>query len=284
MNHQNQSWSEVIKSEDSLLKINLKELIEYKDLMFMFVKRDFAATFKQTILGPLWFIIQPVITTIIFTIVFGKYANMKTDVEPKLIFYFSGLIIWNYFSECFTKISSVFKDNTNLFGKVYFPRLIIPLSIVLSGLIRFLIQYILFIIMLVYFSVKNDSQLCPSIYIILTPLFLLMMAGLALGSGLIIAALTTKYRDLSFLISFGVQLLMYCSPIIYSTTKMPIKYKNIVNINPLSSIIESFRNVHLGIRNSSSMELLYSFIFTVFILLFGIFYFNKVEKRFIDTV
>ena len=284
MTKSTQTWTEVIKSKDSFFKINFRELVEYKDLLMMFVKRDFAATYKQTILGPLWFFIQPILTTLMFTIVFGKFANLKTDIEPKFLFYFSGIVVWNYFSDCFTKTATVFKDNTQLFGKVYFPRLIMPLSIIVSGLLRFAIQFLLFFGFIIYYQFKTNSQIHPSLFVLYTPLYLLLMAGFALGAGLIISALTTKYRDLNFLITFGVQLLMYASPIIYSSTSINSKFQFYVKLNPLSAIIESFRNSYLGINNSHPLSLIYSSVFMIILLVIGLFIFNKVEQKFIDTV
>jgi lipopolysaccharide transport system permease protein len=284
MNQNSNNWTEIIRSKSSSFRLNLKELIEYKDLLLMFVKRDFAATYKQTILGPIWFFIQPILTTLMFTIVFGKFANLKTDVEPKFLFYFSGIVIWNYFSDCFIKTSTVFKDNAQLFGKVFFPRLVMPLSIILSNLLKFSIQFLLFVILVVYYHFQNKSQVNPTIAIVLTPLYLLLMAGLAFGAGLVIAALTTKYRDLSFLISFGVQLLMYASPIIYSSTTINQKFKSYIQLNPLTGIIESFRNSYLGTGEVEIFSLLYSFLCMLIFIILGLFFFNKVEQKFIDTV
>jgi lipopolysaccharide transport system permease protein len=277
-------WTEVIQSKNNSFKINFKELIEYKDLLLMFVKRDFAATYKQTILGPLWFFIQPILTTLMFTIVFGKFANLKTDVEPKFLFYFSGIVIWNYFSDCFIKTSTVFKDNSQLFGKVFFPRLIMPLSIILSCLLKFAIQFLLFIALVIYYKLQVGSQIHPNINVLFTPLYLLLMAGLAFGTGLVIAALTTKYRDLSFLVNFGVQLLMYASPIIYSSLTINQKFRIYILANPLTSVIESFRNSFLGTNSLQMNSLVYSFLFMLIVILFGLFLFNKVEQKFIDTV
>ena len=284
MNQNSNNWTEIIRSKNSSFTFNYKELIEYKDLLLMFVKRDFVATYKQTILGPIWFFIQPILTTVMFTIVFGKFANLKTDVEPKFLFYFSGIVIWNYFSDCFLKTSTVFKDNAPLFGKVFFPRLVMPLAIILSSLLKFSIQFLLFVALVVFYSFQNNSQINPSFTILLTPLYLLLMAGLALGTGLIIAALTTKYRDLSFLVSFGVQLLMYGSPIIYSSTTINQKFKPYIQINPLTGIIESFRNSYLGTGKVEISSLLYSLVCMLIFIILGLFFFNKVEQKFIDTV
>ncbi len=284
MNQHLNNWTEIIKSKSSFSPLNLKELIEYKDLLLMFVKRDFAATYKQTILGPIWFFIQPILTTVMFTIVFGKFANLKTDVEPKFLFYFSGIVIWNYFSDCFIKTSTVFKDNAQLFGKVFFPRLVMPLSIILSSLLKFSIQFLLFVILVIFYHFKSKSQININITILLTPIYLLLMAGLAFGTGLIIAALTTKYRDLTFLVSFGVQLLMYGSPIIYSSTTINPKFKSYIQLNPLTGIIESFRNSFLGTGSVEINSLLYSFLCMLFFIVIGLYFFNKVEQKFIDTI
>lgn len=284
MDQNSNNWTEVIKSKNNSFTLRLRELMDYKDLLLMFVKRDFAATYKQTILGPIWFFIQPILTTIMFTIVFGKFANLKTDVEPKFLFYFSGIVIWNYFSDCFLKTSTVFKDNAQLFGKVFFPRLIMPLSIILSSLLRFSIQFLLFVVLVLFYNFQDNPQINTSITILLTPLYLLLMAGLAFGAGLIIAALTTKYRDLSFLISFGVQLLMYGSPIIYSSSTINPKFKLYIKLNPLTGIIESFRNSFLGIGNIESSGILYSLLCVLLLILFGIYLFNRVEQNFIDTI
>ena len=284
MNQNSNNWTEIIRSKSSSFNLNLKELIEYKDLLLMFVKRDFAATYKQTILGPIWFFIQPILTTVMFTIVFGKFANLKTDVEPKFLFYFSGIVIWNYFSDCFIKTSTVFKDNAQLFGKVFFPRLVMPLSIILSSLLKFSIQFSLFVILIIFYHFQNNSQINPGITILLTPLYLLLMAGFAFGTGLIIAALTTKYRDLSFLVSFGVQLLMYGSPIIYSSTTINQKFKSYIQLNPLTGIIESFRNSYLGTGKVEISSLLYSLFCMLLFIILGLYFFNKVEQKFIDTV
>lgn len=284
MNQNSKKWTEVIKSKNNSFNFNFKELFEYKDLLLMFVKRDFAATYKQTILGPIWFFIQPILTTLMFTIVFGKFANLKTDIEPKFLFYFSGIVIWNYFSDCFLKTSTIFKDNAPLFGKVFFPRLVMPLAIILSSLLKFSIQFFLFVAIVIFYNFQDNSLINPSITILLTPLYLLLMAGLAFGTGLIIAALTTKYRDLSFLVSFGVQLLMYGSPIIYSSSTINQKFKPYIQVNPLTGIIESFRNSYLGTGKVEVSSLLYSLFCMFIFIILGLYLFSKVEQKFIDTV
>lgn len=277
-----ENWSEVIGPSVSLFNLNLKEVWRYRDLLIMFVRRDFVATYKQTILGPLWFFIQPILTTIIFVIVFGNIANISTDGVPQVLFYLSGLTLWNYFADCLNKTATVFKDNAGIFGKVYFPRLIIPLSIVVSNLVRFAIQFALFGAIWLWFLYKGNIQ--PNIFILLTPLLVILMAITSLGLGLIITSLTTKYRDLVFLLTFGVQLLMYATPIIYPMSALPIKYASVIKANPLSAIVETFRYAFTGSGTFGWLYLLYSAVFSVAVLAIGIVIFNKVEKSFMDTV
>ena len=250
----------------------------------MFVKRDFLATYKQTILGPLWFIIQPILTTLMFTIVFGNFAKISTDGQPKILFYLAGITIWNYFSESFNKTSVVFTANASIFGKVYFPRLIVPLSIVTSGLIRFAIQFALFLSILLFYFLKTGSMVQPNRMAFLTPMLLIFMAGFALGTGIIISAMTTKYRDFTYLVTFGVTLLMYATPVIYPISSLPPKYKTIAMANPISAIVETFRYGWLGSGTLSWGALLYSFTFMFLLLSIGVLVFNKVEKTFMDTV
>jgi lipopolysaccharide transport system permease protein len=278
------NWTESIQAKRSLFDLRLKEVWDYRDLLFMFVRRDFLATYKQTVLGPLWFIIQPVLTTIMFTVVFGNFAKISTDGLPKMLFYLAGITIWTYFAESFNKTSTVFTANASIFGKVYFPRLIVPLSIVASGLIRFVIQFALFIVVLIYFLLKPDSQIHPNVYALLTPFLLFFMAGFALGMGVIISALTTKYRDFSYLVTFGVTLLMYATPVIYPISSLAPKYKVYALANPLSGIVEAFRYGWLGSGTFSWAALEYSFIFMFVLLFLGVVVFNKVEKTFMDTV
>jgi len=277
-----ENWSEVIGPSVSLFNLNLKEVWRYRDLLIMFVRRDFVATYKQTILGPLWFFIQPILTTIIFVIVFGNIANISTDGVPQVLFYLSGLTLWNYFADCLNKTATVFRDNAGIFGKVYFPRLIIPLSIVVSNLVRFAIQFALFGAIWLWFLYKGNIQ--PNIFILLTPLLVILMAITSLGLGLIITALTTKYRDLVFLLTFGVQLLMYATPIIYPMSALPVKYAPIIKANPLSAIVETFRYAFTGSGTFSWLYLLYSAVFSMVVLVIGTVVFNKVEKSFMDTV
>ena len=273
-----------IKSSRSLFDLRLQEVWDYRDLWFMFVKRDFLASFKQTILGPLWFFVQPVLTTLIFTFVFGNIAGLSTDGMPKVLFYMSGLVIWNYFSECFNKTANLFVSNASMFGKVYFPRLIMPLSIVTSGLIRFVIQFCLFLGILLYFKIIGNNLVASNWNILFVPFLVVLMAGYALGLGMIISSLTTKYRDLSMLVGFGVTLLMYATPVIYPLNAVPEKYIAVVKANPLAPIVELFRYAFLGSGQVSASGMLYSISCMVFLLLSGIVIFNKVEQNFMDTV
>lgn len=280
----NREWTEVIEPKSSLFDWKLKEVWNYRDLLRMFVRRDFVATYKQTILGPLWFFIQPIFTTITFTIVFGNFAGISSDGQPRMVFYMAGLTLWNYFSECFTKASSVFTTNANIFGKVYFPRLIMPLTIVVSNLIKFSIQYLLFLIFYGYFLMNGNTSIQPNSIILLTPFLVLLMAGISLGAGMILSALTTKYKDLTFLLTFGIQLLMYGTPVIYPLASIPENYKIYVSFNPLTAVIETFRYGYLGTGTFSWPALGYSSVFMLMILLMGITIFNKVERSFMDTV
>lgn len=278
-----QHWTEEITPKTSLLDLNLKEVWHYRDLMFMFVKRDFVTFYKQTILGPLWFFVQPLLTTIMYVIVFGNIAKISTDGLPMMVFYLCGITFWNYFSECFTKTASVFKDNASIFGKVYFPRLVMPLSIVVSNLIKLSIQFFLFIVVLLWYKFQG-ANVHPNMYILLTPYLIILMAIIALGAGMIISSLTTKYKDLIFLLTFGVQLLMYATPVIYPLSTLPEKYAFIIKANPLSAVIETFRFAFTGSGTFCWMNLGYSSVFAFALLAIGAIIFNKVEKTFMDTV
>jgi len=284
MSSEKNQWSDTITPRHSLFDLRLKAVWDYRDLLFMFIKRDFVANFKQTILGPLWFIIQPLFTALMFTVVFGKFARISTDGQPRMLFYMSGITIWNYFADCFSKTSSVFTSNAGIFGKVYFPRLIMPLAIVTSGLIRFSIQFALFFGFLIYFQTKPNNIAQPNWYALLTPLLVILMAGFALGAGMIISAMTTKYRDFTYLVSFGVTLLMYATPVIYPIGFLPAKYQIIALANPMSAIVETFRYGWLGSGTFSWSMLGYSAGFMITLLTFGTLVFNKVEKNFMDTV
>lgn len=276
-------WSEIIRPQSGLLDLKLREVWKYRDLLYMFVKRDFVATYKQTILGPLWFFIQPLLTTLTFMIVFGTIAGISTDGIPMMVFYMSGITLWNYFAECLNKTSTVFRDNANIFGKVYFPRLIMPLSIVVSNLVRLGIQMALFLAIWVYYLLEGNL-LHPNSLLFIVPYLIFLMAIIGLGAGMLISALTTKYRDLVFLLSFGVQLLMYATPVIYSMNTLPAKYAWLIRLNPLSHIIETFRYAFTGSGVFSWYYLGYSTISAVALLAVGTLVFNKVEKSFMDTV
>ncbi|WP_226063963.1 ABC transporter permease [Kaistella polysaccharea] len=272
-----------ITSDQSLFSIPLKEVWAYRDLLLMLVKRDFITFYKQTILGPLWFIIQPLMTTAIFMILFGSIAKLSTDGMPQILFYLSGVTIWSYFSESLTKTSTVFKDNAAMFGKVFFPRLIMPISIVVSALMKFTVQFAIFIIVWLYFLIFTDT-IQPNIWILFTPVLVLLMAMFALGMGMIFSAMTTKYKDLAFLLTFGIQLFMYVTPVVYPTSALPEKLKFFVFLNPLSSIFEGFRYAFLGSGNFDIMNIMWSALFITVILVIGTIIFNKVEKSFMDTV
>jgi len=276
-------FDNIIQPRKNLLDLRLKELIRYYDLLVLFVKRDIVVTYKQTILGPLWFFIQPILTTLVFTVVFGNIAGISTDGIPQPLFYMSGIVIWNFFADCFMKTSNTFVTNAGLFGKVYFPRIIQPLSVVISNGLKFLIQFGLFLILYAYYLIKG-VPVAPNGYILLFPFLLVLMALLGLGFGLIFSSLTTKYRDLTFLIQFGVQLLMYATPIIYPLSEIPEKYRFLIWGNPVSHIIETFKYSFLGQGMFTLAGLLYSTVFTLVILFIGIIIFNKTEKTFMDTV
>lgn len=281
---QTETWTEIIKPQSNLFDLRLRELWRYRDLVAMFVRRDFVANYKQTILGPLWFFLQPLLTTMMFVLVFGQIAGLAPGGVPMLAFYMAGVTVWNYFAENLNRTANVFRDNAGIFGKVYFPRLTMPVAIVISNLVRFAIQFLLFLIIWAYYCFfKNEIQ--PNWWAIsLTPLLLVIMGLLGLGLGMIITALTTKYRDLVFLLTFGVQLLMYATPVIYPLSKLPAKYEWFIKINPMSPILETFRYAFLGSGEFSWPYLSYSIGVTILILSVGVVIFNRVEKNFTDTV
>lgn len=283
MSTKKQTWTTIIKPNRRIFDIPIREIWSYRDLLFLLVHRDFVSMYKQTILGPLWFIIQPVLTTLVFTVIFGNIAKIPTDGLPPMLFYLAGLTCWAYFSECLTKTSETFITNANVFGKVYFPRVIVPLSIVVSGLLKFFVQFILFLCFLAYFMLDNNS-IQPNKYMLLLPLLLLLMAGISLGAGMIISSLTTKYRDLRFLLSFAVQLLMYATPVIYPISTLPEQYRIFILANPITPVIETFRYAFLGNGTLDFYHLLYSLGFMLVLLTFAIVIFNQVEKNFMDTV
>ena len=280
-----EKWTTVIKPKSSLLSVDFGEIWQYRDLYRMFVKRDIVTWYKQTILGPLWFFIQPIMTTIMFMVVFGGIAGISTDGLPQPLFYLAGICLWTYFSECLNQTSKTFIDNANVFGKVYFPRLVVPMATVTSNLVRLAIQLGLFLIVFAYYMIFTDAPLHPSLYALLTPVLILMLAGLALGFGILFSSLTTKYRDLTFLLTFIVQLWMYATPVIYplSTIENP-KLKFMMQLNPITSIVETFKFAMLGVGEFSWAALGYSAGFMAVLLALGIIVFNRIQKTFMDTV
>jgi lipopolysaccharide transport system permease protein len=277
-------WDLVIKPQAGLFDLHLKDVWRYRDLLFLFVKRDFVAQYKQTILGPLWHIIQPILTTCMFVLIFGRIANIPTDDIKPILFYLANISIWNYFSTCFNSTSNTFVSNANIFGKVYFPCLVIPLSVVVSNIVRFIIQFGLLIVVMIYYHF-NGFPIQLNINWLWIPVLVIMMAGLGLGMGIIVSALTTKYRDLSILMTFMVQLLMYATPVVYPMSYLADKkYKFLIEINPLSAIVETFRYALFNKGHFYAEGLLYSALFMIVTLGVGLVVFNKVEKSFMDTV
>ncbi len=273
----------IIQPNRGLLDLHLRELWRYRDLVLLFVRRDFVSVYKQTILGPLWYLIQPLLTTLTFTVIFGNIAKLPTDGLPQFLFYMSGIVIWTYFSDCLIKTSNTFVNNSNLFGKVYFPRMAVPVSILISNLITFSIQTLFFLLFVFYFSLRG-AVINPNIWILSIPLLILMMAGLGLGFGILISSLTTKYRDLRFLVQFGVALLMYATPVIYPASTIPARFQLLIKANPMTPIVETFRYAFLGAGSVQPLELLYSFGFMLVIVALGSIVFNRVEASFMDTV
>ena len=276
-------WTDIIQSKTGWFDIDLKGLWRYRDLILLFVRRDFVSVYKQTILGPLWYIIQPLFTTIVFTVVFGHIAQISTDGLPKIIFYLSGTITWNYFADCLNKTSTTFISNEHIFGKVYFPRMAVPISIVISNLFAYGIQFMFFLCFMAYYMIIG-ANLQSNIAILLTPALLLLMATLGLGLGIIISSLTTKYRDLKFLVGFGTSLIMYATPVVYPFSTIPEKYKALILANPMTPLVETFRYAYLGQGAFNWNYLALSAFITLIILFIGLMIFSKVEKTFMDTV
>jgi lipopolysaccharide transport system permease protein len=277
-------WDLEITSKTFWWKWNLQEVWRYRDLLLLLVMRDYKASFRQTILGPIWFFIQPIFTTIVYTFVFNRVAKLGTDDQPPALFYLSGVILWNYFSTSLTSTSNAFIQNASIFGKVYFPRLIIPVSIVLSNLMKFSVQLAFFLCMLVYYANFTSYTTHLSWHIALVPLLVLNMALLGLGAGMIISSFTTKYRDLAYLVTFGVQLLMYATPVVYPLSMVKGKLLSIILLNPMTGIVEGFRYGFLGTGSFEWGMLAYSFSFAAVMLVIAISLFNRVEKSFMDTV
>ncbi len=277
-------WTETIAPDRGIFDLRLKELWRYRDLVALFVRRDFVSIYKQTLLGPLWIFIQPLLTTIVFTIIFSRIAKLSTDQVPPVLFYMSGITLWTYFSDCLIKTSNVFVANAGIFGKVYFPRLTSPVSIIISNLIKFGIQLGMLLCMYGYFLYTNQIDLRLNATLLILPLLVLLMALLGLGLGIIFSSLTTKYRDLAFLLQFGVQLLMYATPVIYPMSSTSGKLKVILSMNPITPVIETFRSVIFAGHIADYGGLGYCAVVTIVILLAGIIIFNQVEKSFMDTV
>ncbi|WP_339836326.1 ABC transporter permease [uncultured Flavobacterium sp.] len=275
-------WDTIIESKSTLFSVNFKELWNYRDLLVLFVRRDFVTVYKQTILGPLWFFIQPILTTITFTVIFGNVAQLSTDGAPKIVFYMAGITLWNYFSACLITVSSVFNTNASIFGKVYFPRLIMPMTIIVSNLIKFGIQFLLFLCFMFYYQFQG--QISPNLWVLATPFVIVLMALIAMGIGLILSSMTTKYKDLNMLIAFGMQLFMYASPVIYPSSSIPKDYLWLMKLNPLVSLFDYIRYAYLGVGTFSINDFIYPTIFSIIILFVGIIVFNKVQKTFMDTV
>ena len=285
MKNNNTEWTNVISSDHSLFKLNLKEVWDYRDLVYMFVKRDFVSSFKQTILGPLWFFINPILTTIVFTLVFGGIANLPTDGIPPVLFYLAGNTLWGYFSSTMLSVSNVFTGNAGIFGKVYFPRLVTPIATIISSFMRLGIQLLLFFIVLGYFFYKGEVN--PNLWALFFPVLIIFLALFSLGLGMIFSSLTTKYRDLSLLLGFGVSLFMWFTPVILPTSLVKQKlgsYGFLADLNPLTPIFECFKYGFIGSGDFDMVRLLTSFAFIIGILFVGIVIFNKSEKSFIDTV
>jgi lipopolysaccharide transport system permease protein len=277
-----ETWTEVIQPKKSVFQLNLSEIWNYRDLIWIFVRRDIVSVYKQTVLGPLWFFLGPIFTVFTFVFVFNQIAKISTDNIPAPLFYLAGTTLWNYFQACITGTSSTFISNANIFGKVYFPRLVSPISMVISNLLKFGIQLLMFLCF--WFSYLAQGSIHPNAYIALLPLLVLLMGGMALGVGIIISSLTTKYRDLSYFIGFGITLIMYATPVIYPVSAIPEMYKPFVIYNPIAPIIETFRYGFTGSGYFSWNGLIYSSVFTIVVLLIGTVLFNKIERTFMDTV
>lgn len=276
-------WTTVLRAKRPWWNLDLKEIWQYRDLISLFVRRDFVAYYKQTILGPLWFLIQPLFTTVVFTIIFGTIAKVPTNGIPPMLFYMSGVVCWNYFAECLNKTSNTFVSNAGMFGKVYFPRMVTPISVVISSLLTFLIQFFLFLGFWIYFRMQG-ADIGISANIIFLPLLVLQMACLGLGIGIIISSLTTRYRDLTFAVGFGVQLWMYATPVVYPLSSVTGMLRTLVMLNPMTPVVESFKSLFLGTGGIDPVMMAYSWIEVLLILVVGLVMFSRVEKNFMDTV
>ena len=279
----NEEWTSVIDSRSRWFDFNLLEIWKYRDLIMLFVRRDFVSIYKQTVLGPLWFLLQPLFSTVVFTVIFGQVARIPTDGLPQVVFYMAGIVTWNYFASCLTKTADTFTSNAAIFGKVYFPRLAVPVSSVITNLLTFVIQFSLFLLFMAFFYLKG-AAIRPSVWVLFTPLLLLQMAALGLGFGILVSSMTTKYRDLAFVVAFGMQLWMYMTPVVYPMSQVPVKWQWFYALNPMSAVVEAFRFAFLGAGSIQAWQLGISALTTIFVLVAGIILFSRVERTFMDTV
>ena len=279
-----QEWTTVIKPKSGIFDIDLKGVWQYRDLIYMFLKRNFTSAYKQTILGPLWFLISPLLTSSMFTLVFGQIAKISTEGVPQFLFYLAGNTAWGYFSSCLTATASTFTGNAHIFSKVYFPRLITPITSVIYALLSFFIQLVLMLVLMAYFVFGRGESINPNMWILSVPLIILQMALLGMGLGIIISSVTTKYRDLSILVGFGVHLWMYATPIVYPLSQVPEFLRNYIMLNPMAPLVNNFKYAFLGCGQLEITGWIYSWIFTIIVLFIGVIIFSKVEKTFIDTV
>jgi lipopolysaccharide transport system permease protein len=280
---EDEQWTTIICPQHPWFQLDLGELWKYRDLIQLFIRRDFVAQYKQTILGPLWFILQPLFTTLVFTVIFGKIAKIPTDGLPQFLFYLAGTICWGYFAECLNQTSQTFLANAGIFGKVYFPRLTVPIAKVISYIFKFIIQFTIFLVFLFYYY-QQGAPVHPNLGGLALPLILIQMAVLGIGCGLIVSSLTTKYRDLSLVVSFGVQLWMFATPVVYPLSQIPEKYRIYFALNPMTSVVEGFRAAFLGTGALSATYYLLGVLVTLAIFFVGIVLFNRIEKTFVDTI
>jgi lipopolysaccharide transport system permease protein len=283
MNDNNENWSLIIKPKRKLFDLKIRELIRYRDLIFLLIKRDFVTQYKQTILGPLWYVINPLISTIMYTFVFGRLANIGTDGIPHTLFYYSGTMLWTFFAGCFTDSSNLFINNAAIFGKVYFPRLVLPINYVFTNALKILIQFLLLMAFFIYYIAMGEA-IRPSLFILLFPVLIIWLAAIGTGAGIIISSLTTKYRDLKQLVAFALNLAMYATPVVYPLSEIPERFRWIAYANPVCAPIELFRNYFFGSGSLNSTMILSSVAITVFLVLFGLILFNQNEQNFIDVV
>lgn len=278
-----EEWSKVIRPMRGWTEIRLTELWRYRDLVMLFVRREFVVFYKQTVLGPLWFLLQPFLATLMFTVIFGKIAGIPTDGSPQVLFYMGGIVVWNYFSDCLTKTSDIFVSNAGIFGKVYFPRLVLPIAAIVANLMTFATQFLLFVAFLIYFYIAG-ADVRPGLYILLTPLLLVQMAVLGLGLGVFISSLTVKYRDLRYVMGFGLQLWMYATPVVYPMSLIPRKWQWVFALNPMSAVVETSRYLFIGTGEIRPVNIGLSLVATVTVFIAGLMLFSRVEKTSMDAV